>query len=462
MDAHDPREGAANPEMTTGSAEDPGGDTLVAAPVGIDDGDGVNTRSAMWMVGSLAMVVALVMTFVISRGGSAADGGFDPYLFGEMGRSLARGEGFGLEGADSLLPRRAPLYPLFVGAIFWVFGDHARIVLFAQCILFAATAMLAFDLGRRHFNLRTGVLAGVICTFHPLLLRYVPTLHLETLLTFLFTLMVWCAYRFSKQPTVSNGVLVGITAGLTTLTKAVALLYPAVLAVAVLLAVRAARRRGVDVTTPWKAFVVMGLSMVATIAPWTIRNYVVSDHLVVVSTGTSDAFLRGAIFSRLEYATLREPPYWLAENESNAYFEELSRDAGAVWEQDAYETDQILNAEAKRVLREEPGVVVRKSVVGMFTFWYQLTSLKNSLLALGCAIGMWALAIVGWRRARRLGIEVWPFMLPVLYLNVSLALLLALGRYSAPILPAMAVVSAFGADALLSRFRGSRQEPADA
>ena len=47
----------------------------------------------------------------------------------------------------------------------------------------------------------------------------------------------------------------------------------------------------------------------------------------------------------------------------------------------------------------------------------------------------------------------WPFILPVFYLNVVLALLLALGRYSAPILPALLVVSAFGVDTLLDRWR---------
>ncbi len=46
----------------------------------------------------------------------------------------------------------------------------------------------------------------------------------------------------------------------------------------------------------------------------------------------------------------------------------------------------------------------------------------------------------------------WPLLLPVFYLNIVLALLLALGRYSAPILPALLIVSAFGVDTLLERW----------
>jgi hypothetical protein len=41
---------------------------------------------------------------------------------------------------------------------------------------------------------------------------------------------------------------------------------------------------------------------------------------------------------------------------------------------------------------------------------------------------------------------------PVLYLNAFLAVLLALGRYSVPVLPALLVASAFGLDTLLARF----------
>ena len=104
--------------------------------------------------------------------------------------------------------------------------------------------------------------------------------------------------------------------------------------------------------------------------------------------------------------------------------------------------------------------MVRKTAVGVFAFWYQLTSLKNSLLVLFCAVVAWALAIVGWRRARRDQLVVWPFVLPAFYLNAVLAVLLALGRYSAPVIPALLVVSGFGADALLSRVPAPANVPA--
>ena len=402
-----------------------------------------------WVVASVSLTAAIVMWAV----GTRVDTSADPYYFGEMGKSIARGDAF--EGFGSLIQRRAPLYPIMLGVLYWVFGDNDRIVLLAQCLLFAGTALLAFDLGRRYFTPRAGLFAGLACALNPLLLRYVPTLHLETLLTFLVTLMIWCTMRFYFDRSVVNGALVGATAALAALTKAVMMVYPIVFIVAIVITVLAARRQE-TVRMPWAGLAAIVLSLAVVISPWTVRNYGTTGHFVPISSGTSDAFLRGLIFSRLEFATLKEPPYEVAENESNAYFERLGREAGTYWGADDYSDDQFLNEEMVRVIREEPSEVVRKTAVGIFTFWYQLTSLPNSLLALSCAIVAWALAIVGWRQARRGDLVVWPFVMPALYLNAVLAVLLALGRYSAPILPGLLVVSGFGADHLFRRWRSRR------
>jgi hypothetical protein len=189
-----------------------------------------------------------------------------------------------------------------------------------------------------------------------------------------------------------------------------------------------------------------------TIAPWTVRNYIATGgHLVLLSSGTSDAFLRGYVFSEPDYALLRRPPYTDAENQSNELFRGLASAAGTEWQKDDYETDQILNRASAQKLVAEPGEFARKFATGLFTFWYEMTNLPNSLLAGGLALAAWLLAIVGLRRASREGQPAWLLIMPALYLNVCLAALLALGRYSVPILPALVVVSAFGVDTLLRR-----------
>ena len=430
--------------------------------MGVEQIEGIEVGSTIvrrelpwtWIVFGVALATGLLMALVVFRFQSLVDQDIDPYFFGEMGQSIASGHGF--QGFGSLITRRAPLYPGFIGLVYTIVGDHTRVVLVLQAFMFAGTCALVFDIGRRLYNRRTGVIAGLICACHPMLLRYIPNLHLETQLTLLMTLTLWLSIRFYERPTAQRGALLGVAGAAAALTKAVAVVYPILFAIGIILMYRKARTRGEDAATPWKALVAIPVLMVCVITPWTIRNYRSSGHFVPISSGTSDAFLRGFIFSETDYITLRKPPYTDAENASNAYFRRLAIEAGTVWERDDYETDQILNKEAKRRLLHEPAAVARKTIIGVFTFWYELTSLKNSALALGLAIISWALALVGWRRSRREGKPAWLVLLPVLYLNAILALLLALGRYSVPILPALIILSAYGIDTLLDRREARR------
>jgi 4-amino-4-deoxy-L-arabinose transferase-like glycosyltransferase len=402
-----------------------------------------------WVIGALAAVTGLLMVLVIFHLQSFVDGDIDPYGFGDMGRSIAHGHWF--EGFGSLIKRRAPLYPTVIGGVFLIFGDSDRLVFGLHVAYFVATCMLVYAIARRLFNQRTAIIAGVICAFNPMLLRYLPSLHLETQLTFLITLLVWLMVRFYEKPTVARGALVGLVGGLAALTKAVAAPIPVLFAIGIVLAVRSARKRGESATVPWKPLLAIVAVMACSIAPWTIRNYRATGHFVPISSGTSDAFLRGFIFTQTDYITLRKPPYTDAENASNAYFRSLAAAKGTEWQKDDYETDQILNEEAKRRLIHEPGAVLRKTVIGIFTFWYQMTSLTNSLLAAIVAGISWILAFIGWRRARREHKPSWLILLPILYLNLSLAVLLALGRYSVPVLPILTVLTAYGIDSLLQR-----------
>jgi len=404
-----------------------------------------------WLLFGLATLTAMAVVLVGFRSQGLVDTRPDPYWFLAMGTSLARGEGLSAYG--SLLHRRAPLYPFMIGAIYKVFGEHPFLVQLVQTALFAGTCVLAYQIGRRIYNVRTGVIAGVLCALHPALLRYVADFHLETLFTFLLTASVLLAVRFYERPSVGRASAFGALSALTALTKAVAVLLPPVFLVFWWISLKRSRS-----STPTRSLILpvaaLLATMAVTIAPWTIRNYVVTGHLVPISTGFSDAFLRGYVFSKTEFATLQKPPYTDGENESNAMFQQICAAEGAVWEQDDYQTDKILNRAAKARLLADPAAFVRKTVVGFFTFWYEMTSLKNSLAAGGMALIAWLFAAVGLWRSRTERQPAWLLLVPIFYFNLLLAPLLALGRYSVPIVPCLIVLAAFGLDTLWSKYLG--------
>jgi hypothetical protein len=78
-----------------------------------------------------------------------------------------------------------------------------------------------------------------------------------------------------------------------------------------------------------------------------------------------------------------------------------------------------------------------------------MTSLTNSLVPAALAVAGWVLAFVGLRRGRGENRPSWLLLLPILVLNVFVATLVPLGRYSVPVLPCLAILAAFGVDTLL-------------
>ena len=419
------------------------------------------------MVFGVALVTSLSMIFIGWRAQSLVASPPDPYGYVAMARSLIRGDGFAAYG--SVLNRRGPLYPAMIALVYSIVGEQPLVLQLVQALMFGATCALAFAIGRRLYNPRTGLIAGILCAVHPALLRYVADFHIETFLTFLATLTLWRSVLFLEKPGLKNGALFGLSAALGALAKPVLLLHPAAFAAWWVFMDRGSglRRRGPSppesvgarLKARWTAAAAIFVAMGLVILPWTYRNYRSSGHPVLITTGFGDAFLRGYIFSKPEYALLRLPPYTYAEKESNATFEAICRDAGTVWQRDDVESDRILTRVSKEKFLADPLAFVRKFAVQLFTFWYEMTGLANSLVIGLSALILWALALIGWRRVRAEGYIAWPLFVPIFCLNLSLAVLLALGRYSVPILPALAVLAAFGVDTLLQR-RSARTEAA--
>jgi 4-amino-4-deoxy-L-arabinose transferase-like glycosyltransferase len=387
------------------------------------------------ILAALASVYAFRLQFLVETSG-------DPYSYGQIARGLVE------HGFTTLTRRAASLYPEAIAVIYRLGGNNFSVVLL-QCLLHVGTCLVVYALGQRLFNARTGLLAGLLCALHPMLLRYVPDLHMESMLTFLCTVTVWFAVNFYERPTVRNGTVLGAVGMCATLMKGVML--PVVVAF------------GVAIVLVWlwrgasKSVMMAGLAMAGAmavlLAPWTYRNYqVTGGRFVLLTPGASDSFLRGYVFTRWEFATLRQPPYTDAENECNDWFVKIANDAGVTWSEDEV-TDEVNNARVvKHLIITQPIETVRKITMGMFTFWYEMTTRTNSMLVGLLALAGWVLAAVGQYRADREGQQAWLIWLPIVVMNVFVALLIPLGRYSVPVIPSLMILAAFGIDTLLMRW----------
>ncbi len=411
-------------------------------------GFGTGLRYPRLSIFLLGLFTALFMILVIWPRQNAVLQTDDPYGLSILGRSIAEGRGFAqLNHPELPTMRRAPLYPGFIGLLYFIGGPHTMLVRIAQCFFAGGTAALAFAIGRRVFSQQVGLLAGVLCALHPMVLRYVPDIQVEALLTFFTTLMVWCGVRFLEKPSLGNGFALGAAGALGALVKGVLVICPPLFALCWL--VRQWRRgeRSPSMIAPVAAIAV---AMCVVILPWTARNYrVTGGHFVLISTNAGGEFLRGYVFAQPKYYLLQQRPYVEGENEANQMEVDLFKAQGKVWEADETETESVVSKAAKQKLAADPGAFVLKALIGVFAFWYELTNRTNSLLVGACALGAWALALYGIRRARQQGREVWPLIVPIVSINLLYALLLALGRYSAPVIPTLMVLAAWGIACLL-------------
>lgn len=412
-------------------------------------------KQQRWFAFLLGLFAGLFITLVVWPNQSAVLRFDDPYGFATMGRSIAEGRGMTqLEHPELPTLRRAPLYPGFIAVLYLLGGPHAILVQIAQCFLVGGTCLLAFEIGRLVFAPRVGLVATVLCAFHPMVLRYVPDIQVECFLTFMTTLMVWRGVRFVQNPTIVNGALVGAAGALAALIKGVVVVVPPVFALFWLVH-RLRSKEGFQLRA-FVPLVAMALAMCVVIFPWTARNYgVTGGKFVLISINAGGEFMRGYVFAQPKYFLLQKLPYTDGENEANQMQADGHAARGSVWGRDELQTDAVSGAIAKEKLSAEPFSVIPKFAVAFFMFWYVLAGKANSVLVAFLAVVAWALALVGWRRARSEGIATWPLFLPILATNAMYALILALGRYSAPVIPTLLVLSSFGIVTLWDRKRVS-------
>lgn len=402
------------------------------------------------LVFGLGMGAGLFMTLVVWPHQDAVMRSDDPYSFSLLGQRIAEGHGLAqLLRPDLPSMRRAPLYPGMIAVLYLLGGTHTILVRLMQCVIAGGTAVLTFMLGERVFSKQVGLLAAVLCAFHPMVVRYVPDIQVECVLTFFTTLMVYCGVRFLRKPSIATGAALGVTGALGALVKGVLLVCPPIFALCWL--IRQLRRR-----EPLRldAVAAIAIAMCVVILPWTARNYVVSGgQIVPISVNAGGEFLRGYVFAQPKYYLLQQRPYVEGENEANQMEIDLFKSQGLVWERDEAETERVVSKAAKEKLRSDPAGFVRKFAIGVFSFWYELTNRKNSLVIGGLAALSWLFAALGLRAAHARNIAFWPLVQPIVTINLLYAALLALGRYSAPTIPTLMVLTSWGITCVVQKLK---------
>lgn len=202
----------------------------------------------------------------------------DEFQYAELASSIAAGRGFAWEDGQ-LTSLRPPLFPAMVAGIWQVAGGQSlQAIRASQIVLALVTALLVFDLGRRSFNPKAGLIAAAICWLYPTLIFLNFTILTETLFTLLLVAFVWLAVMLMQNPRPATAAACGLALGLGALTRSVLWPLPLLLCPLLLLMLPGAwSRRALLV-----GLFVAGYGIVVT--PWAVRNTSLQGVFTVVDT----------------------------------------------------------------------------------------------------------------------------------------------------------------------------------
>jgi len=120
------------------------------------------------------------------------------------------------------------------------------------------------------------------------------------------------------------------------------------------------------------------------ILPCTLRKLSCDRrHIVLISTGYQATPPARYIFSKPQYITCASRPTPTPKTSRTRTSARLCQAQGAVWEQDDWDR-QDPEPSAKERLLADPADLSAEVYVGLFTFWYEITTRMNSL-ASGCS-----------------------------------------------------------------------------
>lgn len=329
---------------------------------------------------------------------------------------------------------REPGYPLFIAAVYELFGRQPGIVLFLQCLLSVLTAYLAFLIGKRLFGERVGLFAAVAYSLYPQAVYYSGYFFRETISALLVTILIYASTRWKEDERWALGG--GLCAAGAALTNT-GLLPAAVLAGVVL--------RG-------RRLAFYFAPVVLACGAWTVRNTLLQGRLVLGSTHGGEELYQALIVPPSDLGTARQTEIIAAD----PVYTSISR-------ADEGERNAVLTRASVEWILANPGLYASRAAAGLVKFW-RLWPYRRSydhgyaaLVAASLLSDGWLvpLGLFGFWLFRRRFKDAPAAWLCVAATWVFYGLVHAVIRYRMPLMPAVCVFAA----AVLERLFGTIRAP---
>lgn len=377
-----------------------------------------------------------------------------------LARNIVSGIGFRYGAEHPPSSFRPPLYPLFLAAVYKIFGPHYSVARFIQIVLSAAACVgiwfLAMSVSGG--NRRASAAAAFLSVVHPSMAYHAGYLLTESLFIPLAVMTCLVFARMARCPSLANQALAGAALALLCLLRSNAVFLLPFIGVWLWILFSSLRRAAA-------VYAVIFVSFLAVLSPWVGRNYFHFRKVTFVSANGGMNFW-GANNPLMLTERARLYGAWPGGIIYDVSFLPGSEDLGTQWIEKDFDQFRLEKRSwqlAWAYLRSRPGDIPRLLANKFSRFWSPDIRrdpgerLAFFLLDQGLIpFALTGLAAVFLRRQKAALILFFLF----LAVQASALVFFADTRMRVGIAPAMVVMAGLGLDFIAGRFRKKEILPA--
>ncbi|MFH1962577.1 MAG: glycosyltransferase family 39 protein [bacterium] len=335
-----------------------------------------------------------------------------------------------------------PLYYYFLAVCYIISGDYN--LLFPRMIQFFSgigVCLFSYLIGKQVFNKQVGLLSAFLCAVCGTLIFHEGVLLSTALTTFFITVSLFFFIKLQEKYSLKDIIIAGIFLGIATLSQPNVILLLPIVCMWLIFTVKDVKQKLVLIGVTIAVFSI-------TISPVTIRNYVVSHKIILLTSAGGFQF-------------------WMGNNEHSdgvfnfchPYLEQLQEKMKKD-DKGLYLSDVITFAKTK------PYDYIKLQIKKCLLFWgswdiphqinYELTKEDVPLLKFPFILTFGWLAVLG-LTGMLLSLSQWKKCI-LLYLFIFgysfvTIIFIVVGRYRPPILPLLAIFSGFAIYYLFCRIK---------
>jgi len=243
---------------------------------------------AWWPLGTILILAALIRGSYLTEVSRSPDFGFytvDAHFHDYWARGLITDDWTPPpQYRDPLIQQRPylrpPGYTYFLAGVYRIAGESPHAPIAAQMILALASCLLGYVLAKRWFGQGVGLVFALLMGTYWSFIYYETKLHAATLLIFLALALLNVLALWAERITIWRAIAAGALVGLFALVRPTILPFAAA---ALVWGLWLARRQG-QPRAAVLPIIVYVAAIALTIAPATIRNYLVARDFVLIST----------------------------------------------------------------------------------------------------------------------------------------------------------------------------------